>query len=144
MSKFLDRLSKAFKLGEHTEPVDALARGNRRWTEQGELWGAKSPRQQPATEPRVEFDFSSTEIVRVARAAIPTPPAKTTQAGLKRGGVQKGELRTEAISRFLEVNQTVRCDRGFAYRVIHAARSCVSADYDLWKGPTRQVTFLLG
>jgi hypothetical protein len=144
MSNILDRLSRAMKLGEYNDPVDALARGNRRWTEQGELWNGKASKPQPVSEPRVEFDFTSTEIVRVTRAAVPTPPAKKTQAGLMRGGVQKGDLKPEAISRFFEVNQTVRRDRGFAYRVIHAARSCVSADYDLWKGPTRQVTFLLG
>jgi hypothetical protein len=146
MSKLLERIANVLKLGEVAEQSDVLPPRNRRWSEQGELWGGRSMAAESAKVQTADFDFSSTEIVRVARPQA--MHAKKTQHGVSVTiGMTLPKMtakRVEPISRFFTVNHTVQGDRGSSYRVIQAARQGVSADYDLWKGPTRQVTFLLG
>lgn len=145
MSKLLERIATMLKLGEVDEQsADVLPRGNRRWCEQAELFGNGSA--QNVKTSVQDFDFSATEIVRVPRP--PVLLAKKTQHGMTvtvGTTVEKQSARNAApISRLFSVNHAVQGDRGFGYRVVRAARAGVSADYDLWKGPTRQVTFLLG
>ena len=119
--------------------------GGQAWVE-GELW--REERQQPTATPVVtprqapmDFDFSKTEIVRPMRTPRHSGAKKTPvvqQAAAKRRGD-----RTAGIGRFMQVNRTIDIGRGNDYRVVQSPRQ-VSADYDLWKGPTGIVTFFLG
>jgi hypothetical protein len=141
MKQLLQRIGSVFH-GEE-ENLDAgtfPARRSRVWVEQGDLWG--ETRQAPAPEAKAKaaprFDFSETEIVRPPPAATHVRSGGTVHAGHRHG------TGAEKIARFLEVNQTVKGGRdSFAYRVVQSIRGA-SADYDLWKGPTSHVTFLLG
>lgn len=145
MSKLLEKIADVLKLGEVAERRDMLVSRNRRWSEQCEL-SYESAQERSKAQP-MDFDFNSTEIVRAPRAT--TVLSKKTQHGMT---VTVGttlprtaDVRSAPISRFFSVNHTVQGLRGSTYEVRRAAsRQMVSADYDLWKGPTRQVTFLLG
>ncbi len=147
MKRLLERISTSLGSDDRQDENDFPSRSDRMWTEQGELWNARAAKAIPATAagprvPAVSFDFSETEIVRAPRknsdaVAVRTEARKAVFAEQQRG------RRVQNIARFLEVNQTVQGGHGFAYRLIQAVRG-VSADYDLWKGPTKRVTFLLG
>lgn len=122
--------------------------GHRAWIEQGDLWRDQASAKPEATataeggQPSLPtFDFSASEIVR------PRPTHATVVARTRPGSVAYAErrrgLHADNIARFLEVNRSVQGGRGLAYRVVQSIRG-VSADYNLWKGSTSQVTFLLG
>jgi hypothetical protein len=148
MKRILQHINAAFHPSENgrDEVSDLPARSSRSWIEQGDLWNQKNPKTAAAPLTREaaratkDFDFSATEIVRSRQ---PRPAASRTQAGVVAYAERRRGLHAQNIGRFLEVNQTVQGNHGFAYRVIQAVRGA-SADYDLWKGPTKQVTFLLG
>jgi hypothetical protein len=147
MKKLLERISTTLGSDGGRNAAEFPSRSNRVWNDQGELWnsGASKMVAPARTEPRTPakaFDFSETEIVRKfppqSDAAVANTPARRTAYGDQLRGA-----RAQNIARFLEVNRTVQSGHGFAYRVIQAVRGA-SADYDLWKGPTKTVTFLLG
>ncbi len=125
-----------------------LMSGRRAWVEQGDLWrdqGSAKPEVIATAEsersPLPTFDFSASEIVRT-RPTHTTVIARTRPGGVAYAERRRG-LHADNIARFLEVNQSVQGGRGLAYRVVQSIRG-VSADYNLWKGSTSRVTFLLG
>lgn len=125
---------------------DLPSSSNRMWMEQ-DLWSQVAATDAamdagPVRQTRraTEFDFSATEIVR--QPARRTTTVRATAVG-EAYALRQRAARAVNIARFMEVNRTIESDRGAVYRVIQKVKG-VSADYDLWKGPTRQVTFLLG
>jgi hypothetical protein len=147
MKQILERISASLGADDRHDAKDFPSRSGRLWNEQGEHWNSKasSPMRAGAEEPTVPpavFDFSQTEIVRNPRRNLDTVAVRTDARKAVFAEQQRGQ-RAQNIARFLEVNNTVQGGHGFAYRVIQAVRG-VSADYDLWKGPTKRVTFLLG
>lgn len=131
--------------GASARSTEESLQGGRSWVD-GELWredradadGASSV---ASRQPAMDFDFSKTEIVRTVRtprhSGVKKPQA-VEQVSLKRRGD-----RTAGIGRFMQVNRTIDIGRGNDYRVVQSPRQ-VSADYDLWKGPSGIVTFFLG
>lgn len=146
MNKLLQRINATFQVVEDGsgDVSDFPSRDNRMWNEQGELWNQGASKvaapTAPARSPAKAFDFSATEIVRTR---VKRSVAVRTQSGTEAYAERRRSLNAENIARFMQVNHTVQGGSGFAYRVIQAVRG-VSADYDLWKGPTKQVTFFLG
>lgn len=148
MKKLFQHMGAAFGAEDHERAgaSDFPSHPGRVWVEQ-DLWrqAAASPagrsapvaqRPQPAAK---AFDFTETDIVRA-----PVRPADARRTAGPQVYTQRNrDAHSDRITRFMEINRTVQGGRGFAYRVIQKMRG-VSADYDLWKGPTRQVTFLLG
>lgn len=125
--------------------TDEAIPGRRAWVEQGELWqreqssapeGASTGRR-PAS---LDFDFSKTEIVRLAR---PKHSGAKSLRIEERAVENRRGSRTANIGRFMQVNRTLQAGRGNDYEVVRSPRH-VSADYDLWKGPSGVVTFFLG
>ena len=115
------------------------------WVE-GDLWrNAGTGRQTGApgvSQPRAgDFDFSQTEIVRSIRTPRHTG-VKQVRPVASVSAKRRGD-RVAGIGRFMQVNRTIEGGRGSDYRVVQSPRH-VSADYDLWKGPTSVVTFFLG
>ena len=145
MKKIIRQISEVFSVADDDSGSSSLSAGlSRNWIE-GDLWSHANAR--PASAPARstslprEFDFSATEIIRPQK---PHPAAARTQAGNTAiHSARRAVIKVQHIARFLEVNQTVKGENGFAYRIIQAIRG-PSASYDLWKGPTRHVTFLLG
>jgi hypothetical protein len=148
MKRILRQIGSALHPGSSAPHDEAgfPAQANRMWMEQ-DLWNHQAadtalpaPPAHAQNVRTTNFDYSVTEIVRTRERQA---AASRTQAGTEAYAERRRTHRAENIARLMEVNQTVKRDRGAVYRVIQKIRG-VSADYDLWKGPTRQVTFLLG
>ena len=147
MKKLFERISATFVTDEVSEGMDFPSGADRVWMDgQGELWNQRTSQAVVPAAPDVarlpprQIAVDDSEIIR----ALP----KRADAGFLRQrqtafSEHQRVRRVQNIARFLEVNNTLESERGFVYRVIQAARD-VSADYDLWKGPRKQVTFLLG
>lgn len=148
MNRILRQIGSAFHTGssDSSDEAGLPSQSNRMWMEQ-DLWSHQAaetvapPPAAPAQNTRTtNFDYSVTEIIRTREQRT---AAMRTHGGTEAYAERRRTHRAENIARLMEVNQTVKRDRGAVYRVIQKIRG-VSADYDLWKGPTRQVTFLLG
>lgn len=149
MKKLFQQIGSVFQTHgrDASQGTDLPSSSNRMWMEQ-DLWNqaatttdAASPAPVRQTRRATEFDFSATEIVRPSARRATT--VRATTVGGEAYALRQRTARAVNIARFMEVNRTIESERGAVYRVIQKVKG-VSADYDLWKGPTRQVTFLLG
>ena len=148
MKKLMERIGATLATDDGQDTAGFPSRTNRAWNEQGDLFSRvtrqpAAPATAEARAPTKIYDFSESEFVRKLPKKESDAVAARSQARKAVYAEKLRGVRAQNIARFLEVNQAVQSRGGFAYRIIQAVRG-VSADYDLWKGPTKQVTFLLG